>query len=91
MAQLNQDDIQDIIKIFENELNTLQGVPKVEKMKLRKRIVNVLNPALMVKNPRADSIMRMVEDKLDDVLDLFIDRYGFKKKFSYALTDNLKK
>ncbi len=83
--------MQDIIKIFENELNTLRGVPKVEKMKLRKRIVNVLNPALTVSNPRADAIMRMVDDKLDDVLDLFLDKYGFKKKFSYLLSEKLRK
>jgi hypothetical protein len=91
MSKLNQDDMQDIIKIFENELNTLRGVPKVEKMKLRKRIVNVLNPALTVSNPRADAIMRMVDDKLDDVLDLFLDKYGFKKKFSYLLSEKLRK
>ncbi len=91
MAQLNQDDIQDIIKIFENELSTLRGIPKIEKMKMRKRVVNVLNPALRTSNPRADAIMRIVDDKLDDVLDLFLDRHGFKKKFSYSLSEKLRK
>ncbi len=89
MAYLKQKDIKEIFKFFENELNTLSKVPKVEKMKMRSRIVNVLKPALSSANPRPRRIVEIIEDKLSDVLKAFRDPYTFKKKLGELLGKKL--
>ena len=79
MSNLRQEDIKEIIEFFEKELNTLGGIPKVEKMKMRSRVVNVLKPTLSSDNPRPRAIIELVEDKLNDILKQFRDGYSFKK------------
>ena len=80
MARLNQKDLQDIIRLFDYELNALSRMSKVEKMKIRKRIVNALSTtsALSIKKP--DLFMSTLEGKLYDVFDVFVDSWGFREK-----------
>lgn len=80
MARLKQKDLQDIIRLFDYELNVLSRMSKVEKMKIRKRVVNALSTisALNIKKP--DLFMSTLEGKLYDVLDVFMDSWGFREK-----------
>ena len=90
MSNLKLEDIKEIIEFFEKELNTLGGISKVEKMKMRSRVLNVLKPALSSDNPRSRAIIELVEDKLNDILKQFRDGYSFKKKLADLLAKKLK-
>ena len=48
MPRMRQKHIGEIVKLFELELHCVSQVARAEKMKMRKRIVNVVIPALMV-------------------------------------------
>ena len=90
MARLKYKDIQDILKIFEIEIGRLTRVGKVEKMKLRKKIANVVVPALSMKNLKTKTFMMIIEDKLGDVLDVFLDGWAFRKKLSRLISQKSK-
>ena len=90
MATLNTKDIGEILKLFENELNLLLRMDKLEKMEIRKRIKDVIVPMLELDIQRPNIFMDIVEEKLHDVFDLFIDGYEFRKKLERKLTEKLK-
>lgn len=90
MTYLKQEDVKEIMEFFEKEVNTLGGVPKVEKMKMRSRVVNVLKPTLSSDHPRPKAIIEIIEDKLSDMLKQFRDGYSFKKKLADLLSKKLK-
>jgi len=90
VAHLKQTDIQEVFELFEKELNTLQRLPQVEKMEMRKRIADVLKPALLVINPSPRVILHIIDDKLSDVLRLSRDRFAFRKKLAELLSEKLK-
>ena len=84
--QLLNKDIFEIFNLFELELYKLQHLPKTEQMKIRKRIDSTLNPTLrggVMDSP--DEVLRIVEDRLYDILKLFRD----KDKFIHDLSDML--
>jgi hypothetical protein len=80
MARLKQKDLQDIIRLFDYELNALSRMSKVEKMKIRKKIVNALSTisALNIKKP--ELFMSTLEGKLYNVFDVFMDSWGFRER-----------
>ena len=90
MATLNTKDIGEILKLFENELNLLMRIDKLEKMEIRTRIKDVIAPMLELDIQRPNIFMDIVEEKLHDVFDLFIDGYEFRKKLERKLTEKLK-
>ena len=91
MSRLNYKDIQDILKMFEIEIGRLTRLGKVEKMKLRKKIARVVLPALSMKNLKAKTFMMIIEDKLGDVLEVFLDGWVFRKKLSRLISQKIKK
>ena len=90
MKRLSGTDIQRIIQVFENELNTIHGVSVTEKMKLRRKIMNVLMPAFAVTNVKVEAVMRTVEEKLGGVLRMFHNGDGFKQKLRREINDKLR-
>jgi hypothetical protein len=60
-------------------------------MKIRKRIVNTLKPVLLAKGQNAKVILNIVDDKLYNVLSLFFDEYGFRKKLANLLSEKFRK
>ncbi len=91
MGRLKQRDIQDILKLFENELNTLSRMSKIEKMKARKRIVNALSSSVALNIKKPDLFMSTLEGKLYDVFDLFRDGWGFREKLARKIGEKLQK
>lgn len=87
MAKLRTKDIQKIIQIFDNELLLIQRVSKVEKMKMRKKVVNVVQPILTSATTTPEIFMLEAETKLSNIIARFIDRYGFHNR----LTDTVRK
>ena len=82
MAKLRNKDIQKVIQLFDNELLMILRVTKIDKMKMRKRIVNVVQPALNLRTMTPEVFVLEVEKKLPDILRQFIDSYGFKNRLT---------
>ena len=82
MAKLRSRDIQKVIQLFDNELLMIPRLSKVDKMKLRKKIINVLQPALNSTTMKPEVIILEVEHKLSDILRQFIDSYGFRSRLA---------
>lgn len=90
MPSLSDNDIREILKMFEDQLNLLIRMDKLEKMDVRKKIMDVILPIFKMDIREPKIIIEIVEDKLHDVLDLFIDGYEFKKKLARKITEKLK-
>jgi hypothetical protein len=82
MAKLRNKDIQKVIQVFDNELLMIQRVSKIEKMKMRKKVVNIVQPALTSATTTPAIFMHEVETKLSQVIKQFMDSYGFHRKLS---------
>ena len=80
MARLKQKDLQDLIRLFDYELNTLSRMSKVEKMKIRKKVVNALSTTSALNIKKTDIFMSTLEGKLYDIFDVFNDSWGFREK-----------
>lgn len=91
MGRLKQRDIQDILRLFENELNSLSRLSKVEKMKIRKKIVNALSYTMTQNMKKPEMFTTTLEGKLHDVYDLFIDGWGFREKLARKIGEKLQK
>ena len=90
MAALNTKDIQEILKLFENELNLLVRIDKFEKMEIRKRIKDAIVPISEMDFRQSNILMNIVEEKLHDIINLFIDGYEFRKKLERKLIEKIK-
>lgn len=76
--------------MFEYELNLLIRMDRLKKMETRKRIKDVIIPLSGMGIKKPNIFMDIVEEKLHDVFDLFIDGYEFRKKLERKLTEILK-
>ncbi len=90
MKKLSGTDTQRIIQVFENELNMIHGVSVIEKMQYRRKIMNVLMPALAVNDVKVEAVISAVEQRLGDVLRIFQDGDGFKEKLRRELDSKLR-
>ena len=91
MARLKHKDKLEILGLFEQELSTLVRMTKVEKMKLRKRIFNVVVPALAAPSLSSEVFMGTVENKLYGVVNHFLDPSEFHNKLALKVDEILKK
>jgi hypothetical protein len=85
MARLKNRDIQKVIQVFDNELLLISRISKVDKMKMRKKIVNLVQPALKSTTMKPDVFVAEVENKLSDIISQFIDSYGFHNRLTDAV------
>ena len=90
MKRYQHKEIEAILKLFEKELATINHLSRVEKMKIRKRVVNSILPALQTSNSEADVFLHLIENKLRDVFDLFFDGWGFRDNLR-SLVDKINK
>ena len=91
MAKLRSRDIQKVIQLFDNELLMIPRLSKVDKMKLRKKIINVLQPALNSTTMKPEVIVLEIEHKLSAILLQFIDSYGFRNRLTEVIRKLYKK
>ncbi len=82
--------IQEILELFENQLSLLIRMDKLEKMKIRKRIRDVVLLTLGIDIRHPKIFMNIMEDKLQDVFDLFHDGLEFKKKLAREIDQKFK-
>ena len=90
MYSVNNQDIIEILKLFENELNLLVRIDRLEKMEIRKKIKDAIMPISGINFSRSKIFMDILEDKLHDVFALFIDGYEFRKKLERKVAEILK-
>jgi hypothetical protein len=91
MARVGYKDKQEILALFETEMGLLGRLTKLEKMKMRRRITNVVQPALSTSFVTPDLFMGTVEEKLSDVLSQFRDRWEFRNKLQQKISDVMSK
>lgn len=89
MAQLKGHEVQQVIQLFETELSMLPKINRIEKMKLRKRINSTIIPVMNQPYVTVEFIIHHVENKLDDVLSIFVDSDRFKSKLNRLLKEFL--
>ena len=82
--------IQEILELFENQLNLLSQKDRLEKMEIRRRIRDVIQVIIRMDIRRPEIYMEIIEDKLDDVFNLFFDGTEFKKKLSKKIEQTLR-
>ena len=90
MASLDNKDIREILKLFENELNLVLRLDKLKKMEIRKRVKDAIMPVSEMDIRKPNLFMDIIEDKLHDVFGLFVDGYEFRKKLERKLIEKLK-
>jgi hypothetical protein len=82
--------IQEILELFEYQLNLLSRIDKLEKMELRRRIRDVIQGTIRMDIRQPEIYVEIIEDKLDDVFNLFFDGMEFKKKLAKKIDKTLK-
>ncbi len=90
MATLNRQDILEILKLFEDQLNLLFRIDRLEKMEIRKKTKDAIMPLAGMDLKNTSIFMDIVEEKLHDVFPLFVDAYEFRKKLERKVTEILK-
>ena len=79
MKRYQHGEIEAILKLFEKELATLNRLSRIEKMKIRKRVTNSIIPALSASNSEPDVFLNIIETKLRDVFNMFLDGWSFRE------------
>ena len=76
--------------MFEHELSLLIRLDRVQKMEARKRITDAILPlpAMGIRHPKI--FVDIVEDKLHDLIETFLDGYEFKKKLARMVEEKFK-
>jgi hypothetical protein len=78
MASFDKQDVKEILDLLEEELNLIQKLDKIEKMKLRSGIRKQANWLMGVRNPTTDRVYRVLEDRLPDAFSVY--PYEFSSK-----------
>jgi hypothetical protein len=91
VARVSYKDKQEILALFETELGLLGRLTKLEKMKMRRRISNIVQPALSTSFVTPELFMGAIEDKLSDVLSQFRDQWEFRNKLQQKISDVMSK
>ena len=90
MASLNRQDILEIFKMFEDQLNLLVRIDRLEKMEIRKKTKDAVMPLAGMDIKHSSTFMDILEEKLHDVFLLFIDGYEFRKKMERKVNEILR-
>lgn len=67
MARLSDRDVQDILDLLENEINTLSRLSSVEKMKMRSKVRKQSTWLLEWNDPSAENILQKLQWRLSDL------------------------
>ena len=83
MASFDKQEVKEILDLLEEELNLIQKLDKIEKMKIRSSIRKQANWIMGVRNPTTDRVYRVLEDRLSDAFSVY------PYEFSNKLRDHL--
>lgn len=88
MARFTRRDINEIIEWFEDELDSLRNIDRIEKMKLRSKIRKQGSWLMAFRNPTSLVIIKKLEENLYDIFRLF--RSDFKDNFEKLIKEKIK-
>lgn len=78
------------MKMFEDELGLLIRLDRVQKMEVRKRITDVIRPLPAMGIQKPEVFIDIIEEKLHDIIEMFLDGYEFKKKLARKVEEIFK-
>ena len=78
MASFDKQEVKEILDLLEEELNLIQKLDKIEKMKIRSSIRKQANWLMGVRNPTTERVYRILEDRLSDAFSVY--PYEFSNK-----------
>ena len=78
MASFDKQEVKEILDLLEEELNLIQKLDKIEKMKIRSSIRKQANWLMGFRNPTTDRVHRVLEDRLPDAFSVY--PYEFSNK-----------
>jgi hypothetical protein len=78
VTSFDKQEVKEILDLLEEELNLIQKLDKIEKMKIRSSIRKQANWIMGVRNPTTDRVYRILEDKLPDAFSVY--PYEFSNK-----------
>ena len=78
MASFDKQEAKEILDLLEEELNLIQKLDKIEKMKIRSSIRKQANWLMGVQNPTTERVYRILEDRLPDAFSVY--PYEFSNK-----------
>ena len=85
MARFTKTNINEIVELFEHELDTLRNIDRIEKMKLRSKIRKQAGWLLAFRNPNSLKIFTKLEENLSDLFRLY--PYGFRDRLNDLLRE----
>ena len=91
MSRLTQEDFCEIMELFDEQLRILWRIPHLERIKMRRRVLNVLFPFLNAHNQKTETVMGKVKRNLQPVISAFFDTQGFLKQLSELLMEKLER
>ena len=89
MARLSDRDVQDILDLLENEVNSLSRLSSVEKMKMRSKIRRQSTWLLEWNDPSAENILQKLQWRLSDLF--LVYPHGFCDNLLRLLDDKARR
>ncbi len=88
MARLSEDMIREINEMMENQLQCVQGLDRIEKMKMKTKIRQQSKWLGAVLNPSPKILLEKMQKKMPDVFSAL--PYGFRDELKEFLEENIK-
>ncbi len=88
MARLSEDMIREINEMMENQLQCVQGLDRIEKMKMKTKIRQQSKWLGAVLNPSPKILLEKMQKKMPDVFSAL--PYGFRDELKDFLEENIK-
>ena len=88
MARMSEDMVRELSEMMEDQLQSVQGLDRIEKMKMKSKIrqQTILLGAIL--NPSPKIIMEKIQKKMPDVYSAL--PYGFRDELKKFLEENIR-
>jgi len=80
---------QEILDLMEAQVKALQGVSRIEKIQMTKRIRRAVDSLTVWQNVTPEIFTKRLEHKLADIFSMF--PYGFKRDFLRVISEQMKR
>ncbi len=88
MARISEEMMREIIEMIENQLQCVQGLDRIEKMKMKTKIRQQSKWLGAVLNPSPKIILEKMQKKMPDVFSAL--PYGFRDELKEFLEENMR-
>lgn len=88
MARMSEDMVREMNEMIENQLQCVQGLDRIEKMKMKTKIRQQSKWLGAVLNPSPKIILEKMQNKMPDVFSAL--PYGFRDELKEFLEENMR-